>query len=104
MKKTIALVLTLVLIFALACPSAFAADKGSVYWLNFKPELDEAAQALAAKYTEQTGVPVKVVTAASGSYSQTLTSEMDKTRAPRPPSSSSATRPASRSGASLPWI
>ena len=88
MKKTIALVLTLVLIFALACPSAFAADKGSVYWLNFKPELDEAAQALAAKYTEQTGVPVKVVTAASGS----------------PPSSSSATRPASRSGASLPWI
>ena len=39
MKKTIALVLTLVLIFALACPSAFAADKGSVYWLNFKPEL-----------------------------------------------------------------
>ncbi|MBQ5521841.1 MAG: extracellular solute-binding protein, partial [Oscillospiraceae bacterium] len=82
MKKTIALVLTLVLIFALACPSAFAADKGSVYWLNFKPELDEAAQALAAKYTEQTGVPVKVVTAASGSYSQTLTSEMDKSSAP----------------------
>ena len=47
MKKTLAFVLTLVMIFALACPSAFAADKGSVYWLNFKPELDETAQELA---------------------------------------------------------
>ena len=55
---------------------------GSVYWLNFKPELDETAQAVAASYTEQTGVPVKVVTAASGTYNQTLLSEMDKTDAP----------------------
>ena len=39
---------------------------GSVYYLNFKPEADEAWQKLAATYTEQTGVPVKVVTAASG--------------------------------------
>ena len=91
MKKILALALTLVMIFALACPSAFAAE-GSVYWLNFKPELDETAQALAAKYTEATGVEVKVVTAASGTYSQTLTSEMDKR--PLRPSSSSATRPA----------
>ena len=55
---------------------------GSVYWLNFKPELDETAQALAAKYTENTGVPVKVVTAASGTYQQTLIAEMDKSEAP----------------------
>ena len=82
MKKTLAFVLTLVLIFALACPSAFAADKGSVYWLNFKPELDETAQELAKMYTEETGVDVKVVTAASGTYQQTLTSEMDKKAAP----------------------
>ena len=65
MKKTIALVLTLVLIFALACPSSFAADKGSVYWLNFKPELDETAQQLAKMYTEETGVDVKVVKSSS---------------------------------------
>ena len=32
---------------------------GSVYYLNFKPEADEAWQKLAATYTEQTGVPVK---------------------------------------------
>ena len=33
---------------------------GSVYYLNFKPEADEAWQKLASTYTEQTGVPVKV--------------------------------------------
>ena len=81
MKKIIALALTLIMVFALAA-SASAADTGSVYWLNFKPELDEAAQQLASMYTEETGVPVKVVTAASGTYSQTLTSEMDKSSAP----------------------
>ena len=81
MKKIIALALTLLMVFALAAPAS-AANDGSVYWLNFKPELDEAAQQLAAMYTEETGVPVKVVTAASGSYSQTLTSEMDKSSAP----------------------
>ncbi|MCM1149901.1 MAG: ABC transporter substrate-binding protein, partial [Butyricicoccus sp.] len=57
-------------------------ETGRVYWLNFKPELDETAQALAASYTEQTGVPVQVVTAASGTYNQTLIAEMDKSAAP----------------------
>jgi len=54
------------------------APAGKVYYLNFKPEADEAWQALAAQYTELTGVPVTVVTAASGTYSETLTAEMDK--------------------------
>ena len=44
MKKILALALTLVMIFALAVPAASAANDGSVYWLNFKPELDETAQ------------------------------------------------------------
>ena len=55
---------------------------GSVYYLNFKPEADEAWQQLAATYTEQTGVPVKVVTAASGTYDTTLAAELDKSSAP----------------------
>ena len=55
---------------------------GSVYWLNFKPESDEVLQDVAKTYTEQTGVPVKVVTAASGTYSTTLLSEMDKSAPP----------------------
>ena len=62
--------------------AAPAAGEGSVYWLNFKPESDEVLQNVAAMYTEKTGVPVKVVTAASGSYSQTLNSEMDKSAPP----------------------
>ena len=59
-----------------------SSDKGSVYWLNFKPEADEALQAIAKQYTEETGVSVKIVTAASGNYESTLTSEMDKSDAP----------------------
>ena len=55
---------------------------GSVYFLNFKPEADQAWQDLAKTYTEKTGVPVKVVTAASGKYSETLTAEMSKDSAP----------------------
>ena len=55
---------------------------GSVYYLNFKPEADQAWQDLAALYTEQTGVEVKVVTAASGEYNNTLTAEMGKSEAP----------------------
>lgn len=62
--------------------SGDAAAEGSVYWLNFKPEADEALQELAATYTEETGVDVKVVTAASGTYESTLTAEMDKSNAP----------------------
>ena len=56
--------------------------KGSVYYLNFKPEQDEQWQALAKSYTEQTGVDVQVVTAASGNYETTLMSEMGKSDAP----------------------
>ena len=101
MKKIIALVLCLVMVFALcACgesntattapaadtateaPAEEPAAAGSVYYLNFKPESDKAWQALAETYTKQTGVRVTVVTAASGTYDQTLTSEMDKSEAP----------------------
>jgi raffinose/stachyose/melibiose transport system substrate-binding protein len=64
-----------------AAPAA-SAEGGSVYYLNFKPEQDEAWQALAQTYTEETGVPVTVVTAASGNYETTLMSEMGKSSAP----------------------
>lgn len=62
--------------------SVYAEGEGSVYYLNYKPEVDAQWQELAASYTEQTGVPVTVVTAASGTYEQTLTSEIAKTEAP----------------------
>ena len=62
--------------------AAEPAATGSVYWLNFKPELDDTLQELAKTYKEQKGVDVKVVTAASGTYSQTLIAEMDKSAPP----------------------
>ena len=104
MKKILALVLVLCMVVALvACSGAqkpaetktettetktettetkTEAKTGSVYWLNFKPESDEVLQKVAKLYTEKTGVPVNVVTAASGTYSQTLTAEMDKSTPP----------------------
>lgn len=57
-------------------------EQGSVYYLNFKPEQDEAWKKLAESYTEKTGVEVTVVTAASGQYETTLMSEMSKSSAP----------------------
>lgn len=70
-----------------AAQTAAEADKkdakaGSVYYLNFKPEQADQWVDLAKKYTDQTGVPVTVVTAASGTYEQTLKSEMAKSEAP----------------------
>ena len=107
MKKLIAMLLALVMVLGLAAcggssapaateapatqaPAAEApateaaapAETGRVYYLNFKPEFDEALQGLAKTYTEKTGVEVKVVTAASGTYSDTLTAEMGKSEAP----------------------
>lgn len=58
------------------------ASKGSVYYLNFKPEADAAWQEMAKKYSEEKGIEVKVVTAASGNYETTLMSEMGKSGAP----------------------
>ncbi len=58
------------------------ADGGKVYYLNFKPEVDEAWQEIAAAYTAETGVEVKVVTAASGTYEEVLKSEIAGSDAP----------------------
>ena len=55
---------------------------GKVYYLNFKPEQDQAWQDLAKAYTEETGIEVTVKTAAEGTYESTLTAEMDKDDAP----------------------
>jgi len=55
---------------------------GRVYYLNFKPEQAEDWERLAQQYTDQTGVEVSVVTAASDTYESTLKSEIAKTQAP----------------------
>ena len=63
-------------------PPAAQGGAGSVYYLNFKPEQAQQWQAVAKTYTALTGVPVTVVTAASGTYEDTLRSEMEKADAP----------------------
>ena len=59
-----------------------SSEKGKVYYLSFKPEQEEQWKEIAKKYTDETGVEVKVVTAASGKYEQTLKSEITKSDAP----------------------
>ena len=85
---SVALCATMVAGLLAGCGSSSKSDKassdskGSVYWLNFKPEADEALQGIAKTYEKKNGVKVKVVTAASGNYNSTLTSEMGKSAAP----------------------
>lgn len=55
---------------------------GSVYYLNFKPEQAEQWKDLAMEYSNETGIPVTIETAASGTYESTLKSEMAKSEAP----------------------
>ena len=81
MKKFASLILALALVLSLASV-ACAEETGSIYYLNFKPEVAEAWEALAAAYTAETGVPMTVITAASGTYEDTLKSEIAKTEAP----------------------
>ncbi len=82
MKKLISLVLSLCMICCLMSGCGGDTNEGRVYFLNFKPEQDGAWQNLAKAYTNETGVEVKVVTAAQGTYEQTLLAEIDKDEAP----------------------
>lgn len=81
MKRILAIVLCVFLMLGLiGCGEK--TEKGSVYFLNFKPEQDKAWQKLAKEYTDEKGIEVKVVTAAQGTYEQTLLAEIDKDVAP----------------------
>ncbi len=55
---------------------------GTIRWLNYKPEVADAMQEIAAAYTEETGIDVQIETAASGQYEATLTARMDSSDAP----------------------
>lgn len=58
------------------------AGEGQVYFLNFKPEQADAWVDLGKAYQDETGVPVTIQTAASGTYETTLKSEMAKSDPP----------------------
>ena len=84
MKKS----LSIILIIALALSSAFAggaseSNANEVYFLNFKPEIaDVYTDIVAPAFEEETGLSLRVVTAASNQYQTTLRSEMAKSNPP----------------------
>ena len=83
--KTKILSISLCLICLFSCFSLAGCGKKSetlVYFLNFKPESATVYEELAKKYEEETGVAVKVATAAANTYEQTLKSEIAKSDAP----------------------
>ena len=84
LKKITALGLSAAMVMSMVPATLASADEetGKVYYLNFKPEQATQWEDLAAKYTDETGVQVDVVTAASGTYESTLKSEMAKAEAP----------------------
>lgn len=75
-----AAVFCLLALFAAGCGNNNT--PGKVYYLNFKPEQKAAWEKLAAAYTEETGVAVTVVTAASDTYEDTLSAEIVKDNPP----------------------
>ncbi len=81
-KKAIALFLSLVAVLSMAGCSAKNTSKADVYFLNFKPESADVYKEIAQKYEQETGVKVKVTTAAANTYEQTLKSEIAKSSAP----------------------
>ena len=96
MKKILALGLALAMTISMAAcssgndsssgsssqSSSAAQSGGKIYYLNFKPEIAEIYNEIAKVYKEETGVELNVVTAASGTYEQTLKSEIAKADAP----------------------
>lgn len=83
MRKTLCLLLIfcLTLVFPVSLAGC-GKNNAQVYFLNFKPESADVYKEIAKVYEEETGVAVKVVTAAANTYEQTLKSEIAKSNAP----------------------
>lgn len=91
-KKLLALTLSLTLFAGLAAACGNKEEGGNtgsasgkaqeIYFLNFKPEIAEVYKKIAKDYETETGVKVKVETAAAGTYETQLKSEIAKSNAP----------------------
>jgi len=86
-KKWLGIVMATVMVVGMVTACAKhtdggSTDGGSVYYLNFKPEVAQQWEDIAKEYTQETGIDVKIVTAASGTYEQQLKSEMAKKSPP----------------------
>ena len=83
MKKIASIILALVL-FGLIFSCSKKPKTQEIYFLNFKPEVAEIYEKKVAPAfeAENPGYKLKVVTAASGTYEQTLKSELAKSKPP----------------------
>lgn len=88
-KRLLSVVLSAALATTLmaGCGSTSTSSKSTsgakeIYFLNFKPEIASVYNDIAKEYEKETGVKVKVVTAAAGTYEATLKSEIAKSDAP----------------------
>ncbi|MDR2481316.1 MAG: ABC transporter substrate-binding protein [Spirochaetaceae bacterium] len=78
MKKTVFVMMALSFTgFMISCTKP-----APVYLLNFKPEISSQWLDVAREFEKETGVAMKVVTAASNTYEQTLRSEFAKSAPP----------------------
>lgn len=82
-KKILSLILCITVLLSVSSLAGCGESKSAdVYFLNFKPESADVYKEIAQKYEEETGVSVKVSTAAANMYEQTLKSEIAKSSAP----------------------
>ena len=84
MKKTISVLLVLVLACAVVIAGGKKESTTEIYFLNFKPEVADVyeTEVAPAFEKENPGYTLKVVTAASGTYEQTFNSEVAKSKPP----------------------
>lgn len=83
MKRAISVILCFALTLLLCgCLTGCGETAAQVYYLNFKPETAKIFDNIAKDYKQETGVELKVVTAAANTYEQTLKSEIAKKNAP----------------------
>jgi len=87
MKKSLLIALLIVSVamssVLFAAGAQEAAPAKEVYFLNFKPEIADVYETkIAPAFEKETGIKLKVVTAASGTYAQTLKSEIAKSNPP----------------------
>ncbi len=86
MKKTLLLCLVALMVVGSLLFAAGVQEKAAakeVYFLNFKPEIADVYESkIAPVFEKETGIKLKVVTAASGTYATTLKSELAKSNPP----------------------
>ncbi len=81
-KKILSLLLSFIVLILPLSLTGCSNTSAEVYFLNFKPESADVYKEIAEVYEQETGVPIKVVTAAANTYEQTLKSEIAKSSAP----------------------